>query len=106
MFTSLRLCSTHSRRSRLPMLRLNTLLTATSTFSNTVSQGSSEWFWNTMPRSGPGPLTSLPSRMTTPRLGSSRPAMMFSTVDLPQPEWPMMEMNSPWSMRRLMPLST
>ena len=31
---------------------------------------------------------------------------MFSTVDLPQPEWPISEMYSPRRTSRLMPLST
>ena len=31
---------------------------------------------------------------------------MFSTVDLPQPEWPISEMNSPRRTSRLMPFST
>ena len=33
-----------------------------------------------------------------------RPAMMFSRVDLPQPEWPMIETYSPFSIVRLMSL--
>src|SRR5262245_4859214 len=33
--------------------------------------------------------------MTAPSLGVSRPARMLSTVVLPQPEWPMMQVNSP-----------
>ncbi len=32
--------------------------------------------------------------------------MMFSRVDLPEPDAPMMETNSPFSISRLMPLST
>jgi len=35
----------------------------------------------------------------------SSPAMMLRTVDLPQPEWPMMAMNSPFSTLRLMSCS-
>ena len=31
----------------------------------------------------------------TPSVGSVRPAIKFSNVDLPHPEWPMMETNSP-----------
>src|SRR5262245_1700497 len=33
--------------------------------------------------------------MTTPAEGTSRPARILSTVVLPQPEWPMMQVNSP-----------
>ena len=36
-----------------------------------------------------------PSTMTAPSLGSSSPARMFSTVVLPQPEWPITQPNSP-----------
>ena len=36
-----------------------------------------------------GPSIALPSTMTTPDDGASRPARMLSTVVLPQPEWPM-----------------
>src|SRR5215475_12576524 len=38
-----------------------------------------------------------PSTMTAPSLGSSSPARMFSTVVLPQPEWPITQANSPRS---------
>ena len=34
------------------------------------------------------------------------PATMLSSVVLPQPEWPMMETNSPFSMPSVMSLST
>src|SRR2546430_11483430 len=33
--------------------------------------------------------------MTAPSDGTSRPARILSTVVLPQPEWPMMQTNSP-----------
>src|SRR6185503_923108 len=36
-----------------------------------------------------------PSTMTAPSLGWSRPARIFSTVVLPQPEWPITQPNSP-----------
>ena len=71
-----------------------------------MSHGSSEWFWKTTARSGPGAFTSRPSTSTPPDVARSRPATMLSTVDLPQPEWPMSEMNSPRFTARLMPLST
>src|SRR5712672_2959977 len=57
--------------------------------------GSSEWFWNTTPRSGPGPVISRLARKTWPSLGSSSPATMLSSVDLPQPECPISETKSP-----------
>src|SRR4030095_15384216 len=42
-----------------------------------VSHGSSEWFWNTTARSGPGPFTSLPSRITPPELHCASPAITY-----------------------------
>ena len=39
------------------------------TFSFTVFQGNSEYCWNTMPRSGPGPVMSSPSTRTSPLCG-------------------------------------
>ena len=43
-----------------------------------------------MPRSGPGPVTGLPSSVIAPVDGWSRPAMSRSSVDLPQPDGPRM----------------
>jgi hypothetical protein len=37
---------------------------------------------------GLGPARSTPSTRTVPRSGRSKPAMMFISVDLPQPEGP------------------
>ena len=64
------------------------------TFSKQVSQGSSEWFWNTTARSGPGAEISRLSQISTPLVGSVSPAIRLSSVDLPQPEWPMRVTNS------------
>ena len=50
--------------------------------------------WNTMPRSEPGPATGSPSSATRPAVGTSSPATMRSSVDLPQPEGPRMVMKS------------
>ena len=66
-----------------------------STFSRTVFQGNSEYCWNTMPRSAPGPFTGSPSTVTLPAVGFRKPATALSKVDLPQPDGPMMETNSP-----------
>ena len=41
-----------------------------------------------------------------PWLAVSNPAMMFSSVDLPQPEGPTRIANSPLSMARSMPFNT
>src|SRR5436190_3358319 len=43
-----------------------------------------------MPRSGPGALTGLPSRVIRPVVGWSSPATSRNSVDLPQPEGPRM----------------
>ena len=69
--------------------------TARRMLSKAVIHGMSEKFWNTTIRSMPGRVTSRPSSTTPPRVGRSRPAMMFSSVDLPHPEWPIIVTNSP-----------
>ena len=71
--------------------------TASRMLSKTVIHGISEKFWNTTMRSIPGRRTSRPSRTTPPAEGCSRPAMMLSSVLLPQPEWPTIVTNSPCS---------
>src|SRR5581483_4978589 len=58
------------------------------------SQGNSAYSWKTMPRSGDGPVTGWPSTSSRPRVGRSKPATMYSSVDLPQPDGPRMVMNS------------
>jgi hypothetical protein len=40
--------------------------------SKQVSQGSSEWFWNTTARSGPGPLISLLAHSSAPLVGGGQ----------------------------------
>ena len=44
-----------------------------------------------MPMSRRGPVTGLPASTTLPEDGGSSPAMIFSSVDLPQPLEPMTE---------------
>ncbi len=66
-------------------------------FLRTVSQGISAWLWNTTPRSRLGPATSRPSMKTLPEVAVSSPASTLRMVVLPQPEWPMMQTNSPRS---------
>ena len=73
----------------------NTRSTARWTFSKQVSHGSSEWFWNTTARSGPGAAISRSSQSSTPLVGRVSPAIRLSSVDLPQPEWPISVTNSP-----------
>ena len=43
----------------------------------------------------PGPVIGLPSTKTSPVVGSSKPATMRNSVDLPQPEAPIRQTNSP-----------
>src|SRR5438552_3563630 len=62
--------------------------------SFTSSHGNSVYDWNTMPRSGPGPLTGAPSSSTRPAVGVSSPATMRSKVDFPQPDGPRIAMKS------------
>lgn len=71
--------------------------------SRLVMLGYSAKFWNTiaMPRSRGGiRLERSPSRSNSPSVMSSRPAIMRSTVDLPQPDGPSSTTNSPGSMSR------
>ena len=75
-------------------------LTAKAMFCRTVSQGMSAWLWNTTPRSRLGPLISRPSMKQLPLVAVSSPASTLRMVVLPQPLWPMMQTNSPWSMAK------
>ena len=84
--------STPDRRSGKPML------------SPTVMCGYSAKSWNTMAirRSrGARSLASSPSSRMAPAVGSSRPATIRRTVDLPHPEGPSSTMNSPSPTSRL-----
>ena len=68
--------------------------TGKTTLSSTVAQGSRVGFWNTMPMSSRGPVTGIPKTSTPPVVGQSSPAIIRSSVDLPQPEGPRMARNS------------
>ena len=69
------------------------------TFSSAVRQGKScAKSWNTTPRSMPWPVTALPPMRISPPVGARKPAMMFRSVDLPQPDGPTMQRNSDSSM--------
>ena len=48
-----------------------------------------------MPRSGAGPSIGLPHIRRLPRVAFSKPATMRSSVDLPQPDAPIRQTNSP-----------
>src|SRR5450830_312833 len=54
-----------------------------------------------MPRSGPGSVTRLPLVVMSPLLGSAKPAIALSRVDLPQPDGPSRQTNWPSEMSRL-----
>ncbi len=67
-------------------------------FFSTVMCGNSAYDWNIMltGRSyGGTPAMSWPSRKMEPELGFSKPAIMRSSVDLPQPEPPSRQKISP-----------
>src|SRR5690242_2021631 len=53
-----------------------------------------------MPRSLPGPVIGLPYIATLPVVGSSKPAMIRSSVDFTHPEAPIMHTNSPFGFVR------
>ena len=79
-------------------------IAATATFSAAVIDSSRLKNWNTTPTawrrtiarsSGPSALTTWPATSTTPSSGTSRPAMIDSSVDFPHPDGPVMATNSP-----------
>ena len=49
----------------------------------------------------PRPVTALPPMRISPLLGARKPAMMLSSVDLPQPLGPTRQRNSDCSMSKL-----
>ena len=57
-----------------------------STLPMVVNQGKRQMFWNTTPRSGPGPFTVFPFTITCPLVTVSRPAIRLIMVLLPH--WP------------------
>ena len=73
---------------------------------STVSHGKTPRSWKTKIRRGSGPRTTSPSIRTSPLVGERKPAMVLSSVDLPQPEGPTMQRNSPFATSRLMSFST
>src|SRR5882724_11603358 len=54
-----------------------------------------------MPRDGSGSAIGLPHISASPDEGCSKPAMIRSSVDLPQPEAPIRQTNSPLAIARL-----
>ena len=67
-------------------------------FSTTVRHGKSPGSWNTVATvRGSGPVTTRPAMSTRPASGTTSPPSMPSSVDLPQPDGPMIVQNSPLS---------
>ena len=60
-----------------------------------LRQGISASVWNMYPARRLMPASGCPKTLTLPADGCSRPAAMFSSVDLPQPVGPTTETNSP-----------
>src|SRR5436190_4351750 len=77
------------------------------TFSSALSHGRSAApaSWKNMTRSLPAPRTGTPSNSTSPPEARSKPARILSSVDLPQPEGPTRQTNSPGATSRSMPSS-
>ena len=65
-------------------------------FSATDSHGKSRGSWKMMPIFGCGARIAASSRVTVPEVAGSRPETARRSVDLPQPEPPMMATISPW----------
>src|SRR5438552_12306878 len=63
-------------------------------------------FWRTRLMSTSCRVMSVPSTSTEPLVGSSSRLQQRSSVDLPEPEGPMMKTSSPWATARSMPFST
>src|SRR5579871_750919 len=95
-------CLATLRRSSLPAPRIDR---PKLTFSQTVSQGNSEVSWKIRLRSGDGLSTMSPKNQVAPSVASSRPAIRYNRVLLPQPEGPRKTTNSPGAMSRSMPRS-
>ncbi len=71
---------------------------ASLTFSSTVFHGKIDFVycWKTNIISSRGAVIALPFRRIAPSDGRESPAMMWSSVDLPQPEGPISATKSPW----------
>ncbi len=72
-----------------------TISSGKATLSITVRQGKVDSSWNTMPIDLCGPEMVSPATLTTPSWSLSSPPMTLNRVDLPQPDGPITERNSP-----------
>ena len=70
-------------------------------FPFAVSHGKSEYCWKTTARSGPGPAIGFPSNKILPDFALFKPFRSPKRVDLPHPEEPKIQMNSPSLIERL-----
>ena len=70
-----------------------------STFSCTVSHGNRAKDWNTIATPSAGPRRAAPRHDTVPPVAASSPAMIRSSVDLPEPERPSSPTISPCPIR-------
>ena len=80
-------------------------LSGSSTLLNTVVHGISVGSWNTKPMRPSPVLRARAAHSTRPCVGSLKPAMMRSAVDLPQPDGPSSDRNSPCRTSKSRPLS-
>ena len=80
-------------------------LSGSSTLLNTVVHGISVGSWNTKPMPAFARLRRGAGHATPPSLGSLKPAMIRNAVDLPQPDGPSSDTNSPARTSRSRPLS-
>jgi len=87
---------------RLRRVRPGTSFSPNITLPSVSSQGNSADSWNMTRRWRCGPVTGRPSAVTRPRSGRVSPAMMSSSVDLPQPLGPTRQTKPPGATRRLM----
>jgi hypothetical protein len=76
-----------------------------STFSRLVHQSNRTGLWNMIPMSRRGPTTGRPLKETSPALRSTRPPVILSSVDFPQPLGPTRVTNSPSSTEKVIPSS-
>src|SRR4028119_153244 len=71
-------------------------------FSSTESQGKTAFSWKMKIRLGSGPRMGSPSTEISPWVAVRKPPAMLSRVDLPHPEGPTRQTNSPSRTSRLM----
>ena len=77
-----------SARVRRSVLSIPSASRPSSTFCRTVSHGNSANDWNTMETPFGGPMMVSPRHFASPEDGAISPAMMRSSVDLPDPDRP------------------